>query len=194
MAKARKFRRAFEKREKAKPVGTDYIDIVGDAHEYRWLAMLSSFIYIVSGGFKYGFPVSSSRIKYGGWACYPFLFLSPKIREDEITKVVIHERIHILQQREILLTLGLPLLALAFFLEIGGCLSTLELILMLCTIPMLPTICYGLDMLRVWLKYKPVTFEDCRKHTSFELEAEYNSVNMYYLKNRPMFNNLRKYL
>ena len=94
-----------------------------------------------------------------------------------------HERIHIRQQWDIHRTLTFPILVVCIVLEFLGFSVPWIWLFML---PFIPTILYGLDMLRVlvcWRKGKP-TFNSVREGTCFEAEARAHQLNDDYLKDR----------
>lgn len=167
-----------------------YADNRGVEYPYAWVARVSSFFNFISGCFKNGFPVVVPRLVYVAWAFYPFFFIRKGVNYNAIS-VLNHERIHIRQQRDIHITVSLPLLVLCL---IGETFFGFNTLLVLCIIPFIPTILYGVEMLRSWYLlwkrnkrddfYLPITFNSVRWNNSFEREATKCSYNQNYLFER----------
>lgn len=172
-----------------------YADNRGIEYQYAWEAKLSSFVNFVASCFKNGFPIVVSRLWYPAWAYYPFFFLRKDLKAESAVLVLNHERIHIRQQRDIHLTVSLPLVALCLLSEVFGWFNP---ICLLCIVPFIPTVVYGIEMLRVWavlllLKKKcpelnlKVGFALVRFSTCFEREATVCSTDSDYLLHRKMW-------
>ena len=162
-----------------------YADNIGGEYEYKWVAQLSSFFNIIGGCLKNGFPIVVSHLRYNAWAFYPFFFVRKDIKGDPLP-ILNHERIHVRQQRDIHLIISLPLLILSGLAEWFGWFNPF---LLLCVIPFIPTIIYGLAMIRSWRNLlvnerENITFSMVRENTSFEREAISRSTNLDYLFHR----------
>lgn len=165
-----------------------YIDNKGIEYPYKWEAKLSSFYNITMGCFKNGFPIAVSKLWYLAWAFYPFFFVRKDLKVIDPASILNHERIHIRQQRDIHLTISLPLIILCGFAEWFGWFKPF---LFLCSVPFIPTILYGLEMLRSWWWLwcrnnsdaldSSVTFQKVRENTCFEREAISHAPNADYL-------------
>lgn len=167
-----------------------YADNKGTEYPYEWEAKLSSFYNVISGCFKNGFPIAVPKLWYVAWAFYPFFFVRKNLRVKDPIAILNHERIHIRQQRDIHLTIGLPLIILCGFAEWFGWFNPIYL---LCIIPFIPTIVYGLEMLRAYLclQYRgtweneettfSATLNKVRENTCFERESISRATNADYL-------------
>lgn len=170
-----------------------FADNKGIEYDYKWVAKMSSLYNIVMGCFKNGFPVVVPFLFYNAWAFYPFFFIRKNIRAKEPITVLNHERIHVRQQRDIHLTFSLPLLLVCLISELNGWFNPLYTIIL---IPFIPTILYGIDMVRSWRNLlvrnamsevnpefvrTPITFETVRANTCFEREAIVHGSNANYL-------------
>lgn len=169
-----------------------YSDNKGDEYPYKWVAGLSSFFNMVGGCFKNGFPIAVPKLWYTAWAFYPFFFVRRDLRVKDPVPILNHERIHIRQQRDIHLTISLPILILCVFAEVFGWFNPIYL---LCSVPFIPTTLYGLEMLRSWWNLwcrnntRPVveemdssiTFNKVRENTCFERESISRATNADYL-------------
>lgn len=162
-----------------------YVDNKGVEYPYKWEAKLSSFYNIVMGCFKNGFPIVVPKLWYTAWAFYPFFFVRKDLKVEDPIPVLNHERIHVRQQRDIHLTISLPLIILCGFAELFGWFNPIYL---LCSVPFIPTIVYGLEMLRALrnlLKIEEdVTFNKVRENTCFERESISRAPNADYLFTR----------
>lgn len=172
-----------------------YADNKGVEYSYKWAAMLSSMYNITMGCFKNGFPIVVPKLWYMAWAFYPFFFVSKELKVKDPIPVLNHERIHVRQQRDIHLTISLPVIVLCLFAELFGWFNPIYL---LCVVPFIPTIIYGLEMLRSWwclwntncirlaTEEPPleITFHKVRENTCFEREAIVRSTNADYLFTR----------
>lgn len=171
-----------------KELEREYVDAAGNVWPYEWLAKLSSFVAIMCGCFRNGFPVVRKRMRYSGWAFWPFFFVRADTDDKMVRSTINHERIHIRQQWDIHRTITFPLLALCIVLEFCG--HTIPFRLLAFT-PFIPTILYGIDMLRVlvfWNKTKgKPTFTSLREGTCFEMEARMHQLNDDYLADRKMW-------
>lgn len=163
-----------------------YVDNKGIEYPYKWEAKMSSMYNIIMGCFKNGFPVAVPRLWYMAWAFYPFFFVRKDLKVIDPIPVLNHERIHIRQQRDIHLTISLPLLVLCSIAEFLGWFDPIWII---CLIPFIPTIIYGLEMLRsarilVLNDVQDITFHKVRENTCFEREAISRATNEEYLYHR----------
>lgn len=163
-----------------------YADNLGVEYPYAWIAKVSSFYNIVMGCFKNGFPIVVSKLWYPAWAFYPFFFVRKDLKVDDPISVLNHERIHVRQQRDIHLTVSLPLLVLCGFAEWLGWFNP---IYVLWVIPFIPTIVYGLEMLRsyrnlILTNADVITFATVRENTCFERESVSRGPNADYLLTR----------
>lgn len=193
MSEERRIKRYLKLRAKLgklskKSMGTTYADNKGFEYDYKWVAGLSSFFNVISGCIKNGFPVVVSRLRYNAWAFYPFFFIRKNLRSDNPIVILNHERIHIRQQKDIHVTISVPLIALCFFAEAFGWFNPIYL---LCVVPFIPTLVYGIEMIRSWMvcvsyhkKMNTITFSEVRENTCFEREAISRSTNADYLFNR----------
>lgn len=172
-----------------------YVDNKGIEYPYKWEAKLSSFFNIVGGCFKNGFPIVVSKLWYTAWAFYPFFFVRKNLKVKDPIPVFNHERIHVRQQRDIHLTISLPLIILCGFAELFGWFNPIYL---LCSVPFIPTIVYGIEMLRTWYKlytynldlrrkgyaWRSCEFNYVRENTCFERESISRAPNADYLLHR----------
>lgn len=163
-----------------------YADNKGIEYEYKWAAKLSSFFNIVGGCFKNGFPIVVPKLWYTAWAFYPFFFVRKDLKVKDPIPVLNHERIHVRQQRDIHITISLPIIILCGFAEMLGWFNPIYL---LCSVPFIPTIIYGIEMLRslrnlVANSESEVTFHKVRENTCFERESISRSTNADYLFTR----------
>ena len=161
---------------------SDFIDNRGNSYEQKWIAMVASFVNFISAGLKNGFPILVKRLKYPAWAFYPFFFIRRNLLVENPIHVLNHERIHVRQQREILLVGVLPIIFLAII-------SSWAWILIL---PFLHTIAYWINVSYIALTNKcSLSYSEVRKRTCFEIEAERFSSDEDYLLHRKPFHNLR---
>lgn len=162
-----------------------FVDNKGIEYPYKWEAKLSSFDNIVMGCFKNGFPIVVPKLWYTAWAFYPFFFIRKDLKVEDPIPVLNHERIHVRQQRDIHLTMSLPLVILCGFAELFGWFNPIYL---LCSVPFIPTILYGFEMLRsfhnLWEANSPITFNKVRENTCFERESISRASNADYLLHR----------
>lgn len=172
-----------------------YVDNKGIEYPYKWEAKLSSFCNIIGGCFKNGFPIVVPKLWYTAWAFYPFFFVRKDLKVKDPIPVLNHERIHVRQQRDIHLTISLPLIILCGFAEWFGWFNPIYL---LCSVPFIPTIVYGIEMLRSWANLysvnqekreegfarKYITFSRVRENTCFERESISRAPNADYLFTR----------
>lgn len=200
MSENRRTRRYLELRAKKgklgkKDLGQTYADNKGIEYDYKWIAKISSFYNIVMGCFKNGFPIFVPKLWYIAWAFYPFFFIRKDLRVEDPIPILNHERIHVRQQRDIHLCVSLPLLILCAIAEFLGWFNPLWLI---CLTPFIPTIFYGIEMLRSWQNLcdnnkdiygtkewdEVITFKNIRENTCFEREAISRATNADYLFER----------
>lgn len=164
-----------------------YVDNLGIEYPYKWEAKLSSFYNIFMGCLRNGFPIVVPRLWYAAWAFYPFFFVHRHLRADDPVSILNHERIHVRQQYDIHLTISLPLIIFCGIAEHMGWFNPLPI---LCGIPFMPTIIYGLEMLRSFVnllednKFSDITFHRVRENTCFEREAISRATNADYLLTR----------
>ena len=163
-----------------------YLDNKGVEYPFACIAKASSFFNVLSGCFKNGFPIAVPRLWYVAWAFYPFFFVRKDLKVENPIAVLNHERIHIRQQRDIHLTISLPLLVLCGFAEYFGWFNPLAV---LWIIPFIPTILYGFDMLRAYRELvinntQKITFDKVRENTCFERESISRATNADYLLSR----------
>lgn len=171
-----------------KDIGTTYADNLGHEYDYKWVAKFASFCNVFFGCFKNGFPIVVSKLRYNAQAFYPFFFVKRNMKSDDPIATLNHERIHVRQQYDIHVLFSVPLLILCGLSEIFGWFNVLWV---LPFIPFIPTIIYGLEMLRSWKNLlltsgycDEITFEDVRENTCFEREAISRGPNADYLFNR----------
>lgn len=159
-----------------------YVDNKGIEYPYKWEAKLSSFCNIIGGCFKNGFPIVVPKLWYTAWAFYPFFFVRKNLKVKDPIPVLNHERIHVRQQRDIHLTISLPLIILCGLSELFGWFNPIYLF---CSVPFIPTIVYGIEMLRAFrnlLKIEEdITFNKVRENTCFERESISREPNADYL-------------
>lgn len=163
-----------------------YVDNRGIEYPYKWEAKLSSFFNIMGGCFKNGFPIVVPKLWYTAWAFYPFFFVRKDLKVKDPISVLNHERIHVRQQRDIHLTISLPLIILCGFAELFGWFNPIYL---LCSVPFIPTLVYGLEMLRSWrnliiMNNNAKGFHSVRENTCFERESISRAPNADYLLHR----------
>lgn len=163
-----------------------YLDNKGIEYPYAWIAKVSSFCNLLAGCFKNGFPIVVPKLWYTAWAFYPFFFVRKDLRVEDPISVLNHERIHVRQQRDIHLVISLPLVVLCGFAEWFGWFTPIYL---LCVIPFIPTIVYGVEMFRSYRNLilrgeKTITFNMVRENTCFERESISRAPNAYYLLER----------
>ena len=190
MSEGRRIKRSIEKRiYKDNPntgdSETTYISNNGEEYPFKWVAKTVSFLNIFLGCLKNGFPIAVSKLWYVAWAFYPFFFIRKDLRIENPIPILNHERIHIRQQRDIHLTISLPIIILCGIAEIFGWFNPIAL---LCSIPFIPTIIYGGEMIHSWINLKrsnrPITFSTVRENTCFEREAISRATNADYLFTR----------
>lgn len=163
-----------------------YLDNLGAEYPFAWIARVSSFFNIIRGCFRNGFPIVVPRLWYPAWAFYPLFFVREDLRVDDPIAVLNHERVHIRQQRDIHLTISLPLLVLCGISEWLGWFNPIGV---LCVLPFIPTILYGVEMLRAYRNLvingvTEITFDKVRANTCFEREAISRATNADYLLHR----------
>lgn len=163
-----------------------YVDNIGLEYPYKWEAKLSSFYNIFMGCTRNGFPIAVPKLWYSAWAFYPFFFVRKNLNVKDPIPTLNHERIHVRQQWDIHVTISLPILILLMVMELFGGFNPLPY---LCGVPFIPTLLYGLEMLRTWINLKRngtehITFHKVRENTCFEREAVSRSTNADYLHQR----------
>lgn len=164
---------------------TTYADNSGAEYSNKYLARVSSFLNILVGCFLRGFPIVVPWLPYNAWAFYPFFFVCRNLQlsSKDIVETLNHERIHVVQQRDIHLTFSLPLMIFFVIAEVKGWFDPLPYLLI---IPFIPTILYGIDFLRKskWVLKEKRTFSEIREATCFEQESIRNSSDLEYLFKR----------
>lgn len=189
MSENRRIRRFLLRKGVTKNRESFYVDNKGGEYPYEWLAKLGSFYNVIMGCFKNGFPIVVPKLRYIAWAFYPFFLIRKDLKVKDPIPILNHERIHIRQQRDIHITLSLPLLVLCCFAEWFAWFNTFYL---LCSVPFIPTLLYGIEMIRSYRNliknsngiYCDITFNKVRENTCFEREAISRSTNADYLFTR----------
>jgi hypothetical protein len=124
-------------------------------------------------------------MRYTGWAFWPFFCIHARTDTKAVNTTINHERIHIRQQWDIHRTITFPILLGCIVLEMLGIVVPWPYLLLT---PFIPTILYGIDMIRVllcWRKSKGnITFASLREGTCFEAECRAHQLNDDYLKDR----------
>lgn len=174
MGENRFVKRFLLRRGSRKETFTEYVDNKGQAYDYKWAAKLSSLCNIFFGCLKNGFPIVVRKLWYPAWAMYPFFFVRANLQVEDPIAVLNHERIHIRQQRDIYILLGIPLFVLSFW-------CPWLLLLAIAT----PTILYYINWVYVFIKYgKRGSLSSVRFNTCFEREATSRGTNAEYLYHR----------
>ena len=160
-----------------------YVDNKGIEYSNKMLARFSSFVNIIEGCFMRGFPLFVPWLPYNAWAFYPFFFVRSHLNLDtqDVIKTLNHERIHVLQQRDIHLSISLPLMIFFIIAEVNNWFNPLPYVL---GVPFIPTIIYGMDLLYRMFTCDWHSFNELRSCTSFEKEAIKNAENTNYLFGR----------
>ena len=161
-----------------------YADNAGRDFDYKIAARISSFLNIFVGCMRNGFPIVVKNLRYNAWAFYPFFFVRKKIDVKDPLPLLNHERIHVRQQRDIHLTFSLPLLILNCVADYFNWFSPVPLLIL---VVFLPTIFYGIELLRVYIKYHNTgkhTFQEWRSFTAYEMESTSRATNYDYLSER----------
>ena len=172
----RRERRLLLRRGVTKDQRMYYADNKGTEYESRFVAKCSSLYNIVMGCFKNGFPIVVKRLWYPSWAFYPFIFIRRDAGMENPTELLVHEGIHIRQQRDLHIVFSIPLLVLSFWVP--------EVLFI---IPFVPSLFYMMEYLRCDFKYRPLPRREVRKKTCFEREANENCTNKEYLLFRRWF-------
>ena len=169
----------------SKDLERGYVDVTGHYYDSKLAARLSSFLTIMFGCLRNGFPVMRRNMRYAGWSFWPFFFIHARVDEKAVKTTINHERIHIRQQWDIHRIITLPILLGLIALEVFGVHVPL---LAYFALPFIPTILYGVDMIRVllcWRKSKgKITFASLRESTCYEAESRAHQLNDDYLKDR----------
>lgn len=189
MSEDRRIRRFLFRRYKKgllrSEVEKSYLDNKNVPYPYSWLAKVSSFFNVITGCFKNGFPIVVPKLWYLAWAFYPFFFVRKDLNDKNALFILNHERIHIRQQRDIHLTISVPLLLISIFLET---LKGVNPLLILCWVPFIPTLIYGFEMIHSWVhlyrKNAKITFNSVRENTCFEKESIRHATDVSYLFRR----------
>ena len=172
---------------------TTYADNNGVEYPNRASAKLSSFLNIAIGCFFRGFPVAVKWLPYNAWAFYPFFFVRKGLRLNvsDIITTLNHERIHVVQQRDIHVTFSLPYIVVLAVMEFSGIIG--NVLPYLAMVPFIPTLLYGLDFIRVvaTTDISGMGFSDIRKLTCFEKEAIENGGDQTFLFSRKFWNVLK---
>lgn len=190
----RKVKRLLLRRGSRKDEIQEYVDNKGIAYDYKWIAKLSSLYNIIMGCFKNGFPIVVPKLWYTAWAFYPFFFVRKNLQVADPIPILNHERIHVRQQRDIHSIISVPLLVLCVFAEWFGLFNPIYL---LCCVPFIPTIVYGLEMIRTYRNMvfendklrdedpkQLISFHTVRENTCFERESIMRATNAEYLYHR----------
>ena len=160
-----------------------YADNKGQLYKYKFIARISSFYNIVVGCLHNGFPIAVPHLWYNAWAVWPFFFVRKNLDMKDPLPTLNHERIHVRQQWDIMVTFAPWILALCIYMEIKG-MAPYPLIV----IPFLPTIFYGAAMVQSFINLKrrgeATTFNEVRANTCFERESISKSLNYDYLHTR----------
>ena len=167
-----------------------YSDNNGVEYPNKISAKVSSFLNIVIGCFTRGFPIFVSWLPYNAWAFYPFFFVRKTLPLDNqgVITTLNHERIHVVQQRDIHISISLPLVMFFVFADIKGWFNPIPFLI---GVPFIPTLLYGIDMLYRMFTCKWKSFNELRSCTSFEKEAIENASNYNYLFSRKFWAVLR---
>lgn len=183
----RRERRLLQRRGVRKDAWETYVDNRGAEYDYKWVAKVASFFNFAMGGFLSGFPILVKKLHYPAWACYPFFFVRRDLHVADPIPILNHERIHVVQQREMHTFISLPLIAVSAF--------TTPWLLGL--VPFVPSIVYGLEFLRVWMRMARLkalgeyegnlSAQIIRANTCFEAEATSRATNADYLLHRKLF-------
>lgn len=190
---ARSVRRYLKRHGEAKELDREWVDVAGKVYDTEMAAKVSSFLTIVYGCFKRGFPVVVPYLFYPAWTFYPFIFIRKDFSGDIISTFG-HEAIHNLQQRDIHLTVSLPIFVILFLTEMFAGIGTLTITAGLLTLPFIPTFFYIADWVRTFRNMvierekdnslPEVTLKAVRENTCFEREANAHCMNEEYLKTR----------
>lgn len=170
-----------------KQIGTEYLDNAGTPYDYKWAAKISSLYNIFMGCLHNGFPVHAKKLWYEAWAFWPFFFVREDVKggSDVIIPILNHERIHCRQQWDAHVTISLPLAAYIGYLEFMG---HSYVALLLLALPFIPTILYGLSMLRAVIELairgRKITLTTIREETCFERESNMHQNDWLYLGQR----------
>lgn len=160
-----------------------YADNKGQLYKYKFIARLSSFDNILMGCLHNGFPIVVPHLWYNAWAVWPFFFVRKDLRLKNPLPVLNHERIHVRQQWDIMVTFAPLIVLLCFFLEISGVYPY-----PLFMVPFLPTLFYGVAMvfslINLCQRKEKITFGKVRANTCFERESISKSLNYEYLHER----------
>lgn len=161
-----------------------YADNKGLLYKYKSIAGLSSFYNIVVGCLHNGFPIVVPHLWYNAWAVWPFFFVRKDLGNiKDPLPTLNHERIHVRQQWDIMVTFAPLILALCLYMEVKG-MKPYPLI----AIPFLPTMFYGVAMIFSFRNLKKrnekVTFTKVRENTWFERESISKALNYDYLHTR----------
>jgi len=160
-----------------------YADNKGQLYRFKFIARISSFYNILVGCLHNGFPIAVPKLWYNAWAVWPFFFVKQNLALEDPIPTLNHERIHVRQQWDIMVTFAPFILALCFYMEFKG-MAPYPLIV----IPFLPTILYGVAMVFSFFNLKKrgekITFHSVRENTWFERESISKALNYDYLHTR----------
>lgn len=160
-----------------------YVDNKGVLYRYKLITRISSFYNIVVGCLHNGFPIAVPHLWYNAWAVWPFFFVRQNLKMENPLPTLNHERIHVRQQWDIMVTFAPLILALCFYMEYKGMVPY-----PLIVIPFLPTILYGIAMVasfrNLLCREEEITFQAVRENTCFERESISKSLNYDYLHTR----------
>jgi len=95
-----KERKPYYNKKYLASTGQEWDDITGKRHLTKQSAMIASFLIILYGRLRHGFPIILKWFWFNAIAIWPFIF----IRVDSVTSDRLnHEMIHIRQQLEMLI-------------------------------------------------------------------------------------------
>lgn len=161
-----------------------YGSLSGREYYTKCGAKIDSFLTVIFGCFKYGFPIHLP-IKTDGLAFYPLIVLNDKLSKKTYQRVITHERIHIRQQMDIHLLFTLPLFIILCLAEFFGDFSEYWVYPLLLLIPQ---VFYLISMIPALIQCKmkgeKVTWTSVRENTCFEREANAHCMNDNYPKTR----------
>ena len=184
----RRERRLLLRRGARKDERVTYLDNKGCEYDYKWVAKIASLFNVIIGCFHNGFPVVVPKLWYPAWAFYPFFFVRSDLRVADPIAVLNHERIHVRQQYDIHLLVGLPLLVFLCYAEINNIFNVIPY---LCTLPFIPTVLYMLNFGYAFILHRLIrrgkvyrSLQEIRSATCFEREAICHAPNADYLHTR----------
>ena len=130
-----------------------------------------------------GFPIAVPHLWYNAWAVWPFFFVRKDLELKDPIPTLNHERIHVRQQWDIMVTFAPIVLAVCFYMEFKGMFPY-----PIFFIPFLPTMLYGVAMIQSFFNLRKrgekIIFSKVRENTCFERESISKSLNYEYLHTR----------